>query len=214
MDNTFDLKSLEKKAYRSTFQDGILDIFFGLLIYGAAFRSWIGESWASFVLPGIAIAFFTLGKKYVTVPRIGVVKFGPARKKRRTKLFIIMIGFQVLTMGIWVASSFGFFETFLGGILDGFGGRVLIEIIILVMPLTILAYLLDFPRLYYIAVIAGFTWPVSEILLPRLGEPMHEIVVYLTAGTIIIIPGIVNFMKFLQKYSPVEADLTAGTAHE
>jgi len=34
MTDNLDLKELEKKAWRSTFQDGLWDIYFGLLIFG------------------------------------------------------------------------------------------------------------------------------------------------------------------------------------
>ncbi|MFW9872823.1 MAG: hypothetical protein ACFFG0_06950 [Candidatus Thorarchaeota archaeon] len=63
-----ELKKLEKKAYKSTFQDGIWDIFMGMILLNLGLGSlfiWI------FNLPEILnTIIFSLGLKYDGIPNI------------------------------------------------------------------------------------------------------------------------------------------------
>ena len=87
-----DLKSIEKKVYRSFFEDGFWDIFIGMLLLG------FGLGWTriifdimeplyiliiSIIWTTITFLIYYLGKKFITLPRIGTVKFGQKRKARQ-----------------------------------------------------------------------------------------------------------------------------------
>ncbi|MFX0008852.1 MAG: hypothetical protein ACFE9R_00945, partial [Candidatus Hermodarchaeota archaeon] len=107
MEEQIDLKGLERKAWRSTFQDGIWDIFMGLLILGlsiAPFGEKIGLSGelGSMIIVlcwnSIAVVFLILGKKFITVPRIGYVKFGAKRKKVKKRLLTFLVFNFVLAL--------------------------------------------------------------------------------------------------------------------
>jgi len=96
---TLNLKEIEKKAYRSTFQDGIWDIFLGLLLLNLAFGALLANSGVSHGLNMtiltalgvlILLAFMT-GKKRITVPRMGFVKFGQKRKRKIWKSRLILL---------------------------------------------------------------------------------------------------------------------------
>ncbi|MFX1448787.1 MAG: hypothetical protein ACFFCG_11745, partial [Promethearchaeota archaeon] len=86
-----DLKEMEKRAWKSNFQDGLWDIYFGLLIMGIGFN-WLGGFLGLPETMGVmvtliswdigAMVIFILGKKFITTPRMGFVKFGQIRKKR------------------------------------------------------------------------------------------------------------------------------------
>ncbi len=75
------LKELEKKAYKSTFQDGLWDIQLGLIILGIALNAFIRNDY--FLIPyyAVIIVIFMAAKKFIIVPRIGLVKFGKERKR-------------------------------------------------------------------------------------------------------------------------------------
>ena len=94
MSEVIDLKALEKKAYTSIFQDGLLDIFIGLIVIGWITNS-LGDFFDTIIVIIILFSYyilvctlFILMKKFISVPRMGQAKFGPIRKLN-VKRFII-----------------------------------------------------------------------------------------------------------------------------
>ncbi len=88
--NKINLTEIEKKAFKSTFQDGLWDIMLGLVILAVGIipllSSWnLGDFWSSMLLiPFYIIGYtiFNLGKRRITVPRMGLLKIGPLRQKK------------------------------------------------------------------------------------------------------------------------------------
>ncbi len=206
MAEQIDLKEMEKKAWISTFQDGLWDIYFGLIIMGMGF-TWLG---GYFGLPetvdvlvtlfswdiGVLLIFF-LGKKYITRPRMGLVKFGKIRKKRN-KLLALFIGLMVaFTLTTFIFTLLGLFQLQL----PGFMVMLLIGLLFITLPFTIVAYFLQLKRLYLYAILGGFGLFISELLGPIIGAPYHDIVTFGGTGLVITITGLTIFFKFLQKYS-------------
>ena len=98
MSHTIDLRELEKKAYRSFFEDGIWDIYLGLMLLviggGPALLA-LGASlmWAASAPLAAAVLgmlIFYGGKRHLTVPRLGAVQFGAARTLRRKKTSLVL----------------------------------------------------------------------------------------------------------------------------
>lgn len=76
-----DLKEIERKAYTSYHQDGLIDIFiaFSILSFGVGMMldmAWLGSI---FFISGVSL--YAAAKKAFTVPRIGFVKFAQHRVK-------------------------------------------------------------------------------------------------------------------------------------
>ena len=206
MTEHIDIKAMEKKAWISTFQDGLWDIYFGLLIMGIGF-SWLG---GFFGLPetidvlvtlmgwdiGVLLVFF-LGKKYITRPRMGFVKFGQTRKKRN-KLLGLFIGLMVVfTLITFIFTLLGMFQLQL----PGFMVMLLIGLLFITLPFSIIAYFLQLKRLYLYAILGGFGLFISELLVPIIGAPYHDIITFGGIGFVITITGIIIFIKFLKRYS-------------
>ena len=108
MTEKVDLKELEKKAWKSTFQDGLWDIYFGLIIMGMGIYT-IPQFFGfdnTFTLIMILMiwdftscAFFVIAKKLITIPRIGFVRFSKIRVMKKIKLTIFlsfMVGLNVV----------------------------------------------------------------------------------------------------------------------
>ena len=85
MSHTINLKELERKAFRSTFQDGLWDMYLGFLLLtmgmGPVLPS-LNKSvmWTLVILLMLSVLAwlaFWAGKKFITTPRMGLVKFGP-----------------------------------------------------------------------------------------------------------------------------------------
>ncbi len=94
MKTTDSLKEIERRAYRSTFEDGIYDIQFGLLFLIVAcipILEIVGISrlfgYSLLIISPILLPW--LGKRYITIPRMGAVEFGPKRKSKMRLLLAI-----------------------------------------------------------------------------------------------------------------------------
>jgi len=199
------LKELEKKAYKSTFEDGFWDIFWGMLIVGMSFGylgSIIGlpEPLNYFLIPLIwyiiAFLIFFLGKRYITIPRMGFVKFGPKRKANKKKL-IIFLSINVLINVIFLFLTFT--DLFRQLQLEGFALNLIIGLFF-ALPLSIMAYLMQFDRLYLIAMLGGISFFFADLLNPYFGSPLDVFLAFSITGDIILIIGIVIFIRFLRKY--------------
>jgi hypothetical protein len=68
--------------------------------------------------------------------------------------------------------------------------------------LILIAYFMDFPRGYFIAVMMA----LAVFLMIYLNQPIYPIII----GILIVVPGVVLFLRFLQKY-PLHRE---GTKHE
>lgn len=97
MNHEIGLEELEKKVWRINFDDGIFDIYFGILIVS------FGPSLSFYeilpfplnvllgpILIGLGFTFYILSKKYLIKPRLGNVKFGRKRKVRKLKTVVVL----------------------------------------------------------------------------------------------------------------------------
>ncbi|MFX1453931.1 MAG: hypothetical protein ACFFDB_01015 [Promethearchaeota archaeon] len=198
------LNELEKKAWKSTFQDGLWDIFFGLIFIGMGIYQiprfyglddtftliMILMSW-NFSL----VLLFIIGKKFVTMPRMGFVKYGKERVVKRVKL-AIFLGFMVLVNVIFLFLP----STGLDISLNAFTTMLIIGTLFITFPLCVMAYFLQFERLYIIAIMGGLGLSIGELLRPTVGSPLHHIIIFSVIGGIITTWGIVIFIRFLKEY--------------
>lgn len=215
MASQLDLKQLERKAFRSTYQDGLWDIYIACTVIGMMILSTTPDTedlsllriLLALICIGIGYGLFWAGKKYLTLPRLGQVNFGESRLKRKRTLGIILgvivavqVAVLIFSIAVWASPEL---QSRLN--LSGGGTRneaLLVAAIgaILVGPSTaLIAYFNDFLRGYYIAVVLA----VSIFLLIFLDQPL----VLLVGAALIAVPGVVLFVRFLRKYRlpPVEA---------
>ncbi|MFX1498122.1 MAG: hypothetical protein ACFFBH_11390 [Promethearchaeota archaeon] len=206
IDKDIDLKALEKKVYRSFFEDGFWDIFIGMLILGLGF-SWTRiffEIFEPFDLMIILIIWnivtlliYYLGKKFITIPRLGIVKFGEKRKARQKRLKIFLLVNVLFGVIVFILTFFGFLEFLaLGGSLT----PLAIGLISFTIPFSIIAYFLGFNRLYIYSLMAGLSFFASDLIFSFLGSPLDTIIGFGIPGGIIVIIGLVYLFKFLHKY--------------
>jgi len=200
------LKGLEKRAWRSAFQDGIWDIYFGWLFLGlsiAPFGDMVG-------LPGdlgsmiiilcwntIAVLFLVLGKKFITIPRIGFVKFGAKRKKLKKRLLAFLIFNMILASLLFFVNLSGFFDLLnIGGLTE----PLVIGLLLITIPLSVLAYFLEFHRLYIYAILFGLGFFISDLLYPLVGSPLDLFLSQGLVGFGVFSIGLVYLVQFLRKY--------------
>jgi len=200
MEQKFNLKQLERKVWTSFYEDGLGDIFLGciLLIFALApflSRIGMGDFWSSAVfIPFWAIMYILLVllRKYVVIPRIGVVSFRQARKKRLIKFNILML--VVLSVGLILG-----IVSFRGSTTQGWVHNLRFIAIVLVCS-GLAAYFLGFVRLYIYGILVALSIPVGEWLYLNAGVPHHGFPVTfgITAG-IMIITGVILLLRLLRK---------------
>ena len=208
MSTSLNLKEIERKAFRSTYQDGLWDIYIGGIILSMTVLVNPGEGETftpqRLVLYILGMGVFGLvfwgGKKYLTVPRLGQVKFGPQRKRRSLTMGIILAGIVLLqavfVIGTALMRSHPDWATWLGfGLSEAEYEHLLVAAVgaLFVGPsMTLIAYFTDFPRGYYIA----FILSLAVFSLIWFGQPVYLI----AAGLLIIIPGGVLLIRFLRQH--------------
>ena len=215
MTTQLDLKQIEKKAFRSTYQDGMWDIYYGLIVMCMAFflyhpqtgfTPWnIVQSTLSFV---VAYILFWAGKRYITLPRMGQVVFGEVRKKRNRILAIILGVFIALQVILVIFTATGWFsrefivwlQRLLGGRSSGLLLVASISSLIVGISMLTIVHFTDFPRGYYVALLMA----LAVFLMVFINQPIWPLLI----GLAIILPGVYLLIRFLRRYPlhPDEAD--------
>jgi hypothetical protein len=193
------LREIERKAYMSYHQDGLIDIVIGL--YALAFGLGIildimyDFSFAA-IMPAILIAIilplWIHAKRTITMPRIGFVKFGA---RGSNKLFAIFVGLMVAGLGAFFLFTVATTQNgtpFWIDILFQYG-MIWIGLISAVMA-SLFAYSMGLKRLhgYGLLILALF---VSGHFL---SIPFQYLL--LVVGSAIIASGVALLARFVRRY--------------
>ena len=191
MNKSLDLRELERKAWTSFHQDGAIETYVGvLLIIGfitsgdSAYLRIIGP-----VLILAAIGVFAGIKKLVTVPRMGLVKFGSARRARSKRLAIIMAVPLLATLVLFfmTATGTGPAGWTMSRTVFGLGLGIGIWLVF-----ATIAFLSDQRRLYAV----GFVMAASIASRELLDRPL----MYLLGGGLLLVYGLTLFVRFIRQY--------------
>jgi len=212
MSTELNLKEIERKAFRSTYQDGLWDMNLGLIVVFMSifiYRPASGYSPWNIILSSLLIALangiFWAGKKFITLPRMGQVRFGAMRKRKGRTLAIILGAFILLQVGLVGMTALGWVNPAVGEKLNGFLPErdstlpvvAAIGSLMVGISMIMIAYFSDFPRGYYIAIMMA----MAVFLMIYLNQPVYPVII----GGLIILPGLVLFVRFLKTY-PLQRD--------
>ena len=203
MEENIDLKEIEKKAYKTILQDGFIDIEIGVMFIGMGINAFFSDyvsifvNILGFVIVGIfAVSLVFLGKKYIVVPRIGVIKFGPKRKAQRKKIIIFSLINTLILIIVLILTINSVIQQIP---LRGIALLLVLGLLFATLPLSILAYIMEFPRFFLYGLLIGFGLSLAEIL-------EFSTAVFLI-GVIIFIVGLTYLIKFLRKYPLQEGEV-------
>lgn len=210
MSTKINLKELERKAWRSVFQDGLWDMYLGFLLLTMGMGPVLPAldtsiMWALVILLMLSVlAWFAFwaGKKFITTPRMGLVKFGPQRraklKKTRAVLFLsVLLGVITLVLRAmwnieWAAIPIPAYVWAVQAIVVfGLG-----------------AYFLDVSRFYAYGILYAIPVPVGLVLLQNTGLPGLMFLPFGVSGGLMVIIGVALFIRFLHEY-PVPAEVVS-----
>jgi len=188
-----DLRQLERKAWLSYQQDGLMEIAFGLLLLFAFAGSvadrfhWVAYPLLLLVGPGLALA-----KRFVTAPRMGSVRFGPARIARKRRVVLVIAVLVAATMLVplvgggkeWLHEHPTFMSVALG--------------ILVFAAFAAVAYWLQLARMYVVGLLFGGAFTLTEFF--------ETPVPLLVAGALVILSGVVRLVGFVRQYPLPTAD--------
>lgn len=202
-------KTLEKKAFRSFFKDGIYDVFLGLILLSLGLPMILNEfeliDYESITMPLLiplilnigALVFSIFGKKYITAPRLGIVRFGETRK-RKMKHVKVLLAISVL-IGV-ITFFLSLFKVLPIGGKTGIPIAGVIFGVQCILVFSLAAYFMDFTRLYPYAFLFAVSLPLTFWLKKNAIITYPSLWVFsFTAGPMLVV-GCVLFFRFLHQY--------------
>ena len=215
MRNKLDLKQLERRAWTSFFDDGLLDIFMGLVLMAVGvpavlagiFTSELSQDVAAAALMVLAFLPYWAGKRWVTLPRAGRAEFSEARKSKQTRVALIyavsvVVGVVVFLMVmLGLSSSPPAWVQWLG--VEGFLGLGIGGWMFLILGLA--SYFMDYRRGYVIAALYALGFGGSVLL--------HNSITFIVAGALGVLMGLVVFVRFVRTH-PKPSGLEPSTRYD
>jgi hypothetical protein len=195
----FNLKELERKAWLSYHQDGLLDIGLGLYILAIGIGFHTGMTWLVGILFVLGASTFAGAKKALTIPRLGLVQFGPERirREKREKSFFLIFFSVSAALGMMM---FLLVVSMRGGGLGGTTGPLARTLEAMIMApigfigalaLVALGYWKQLNRYYTYAALIFLAVTVGP--LAGLEHPVYTA----AAGAVILVSGLVYLVRFL-----------------
>ena len=104
-----------------------------------------------------------------------------------------------ITILILILTVINIFPGDIGSLMNGYTIPIGAGIFAIIL-LSIGAYLVDFPNMYLYGAIIGLGIPITELLQRYIGSPIDGLITFGISGLILLIFGLYNLSKFIQKY--------------
>ena len=191
MEEKIDLKAIERRAYLSYHQDGLIDLFIGIvaLMFGAYIAydpSMIAVAGGTI---GVVPIMYVAVKKLVTVPRLGYVKFASQRRNkiRNVVMFLVLAGVLGNVAGVFAL----IYRPFVIFLVENY---LIVLGVLGAAIFSLAAYLSEIKRFYAYGAINLIAFP-SGYILPT---AFYQTLILL--GALITFSGAVLLYRFLRKY--------------
>jgi hypothetical protein len=210
-----ELKKLERATFLSTADTGLWDIYLASILSMLAIAPYLsvylGDFWASAVfLPFFALLLWGihLVKVRVIQPRLGIVEYGSPRQKKLRRLGVIMlvVNLAALLLGIVASVRFPMDQ-----------GHVfpIVLSLILLLGFSTAAFFLEIPRVFFYGILLAVAPLVGEELFQRGYVTHHGFgVAFGTCAVVILLAGIIRFVRFLPPATPRPGASSAERSYE
>ena len=201
MSESLNLKQLERKTWQSFQQDGLMELSLGALLMLSFFAGIAGERRFYVYIAMLLLGpLLLLAKRYVTVPRMGQVKFGQERKAKQRTLVVVVAVAVIVTLALLIAAMRGSSWIRESHVLFSFGLGGMIALVFMAM-----AYFKDFPRLYVGGLLIGTAFTVTGLL----DTPIPLLV----AGAMLFVVGLTILARFVRQYPVPSAGVSHSSRH-
>jgi hypothetical protein len=210
MNTLMNLNNTEKKAFRTTFEDGIMDLQLGLLLLPAILIHVLNledDSRSALrialmvLIYGAIIAGAFIAKRKITAPRVGQIKPGSKRKRKVRWLRTITILIVLLTVTLVALTVFA--NQFAVQMVAG------LPLVMWIMGASIfiffaaMAAFLDVPRFLLYAIPYAFSYELDVVYFQdQFGFPILTTI----SMILILVVGVVYLSRFLRKYPVIMQD--------
>jgi len=204
MQQNINLNELERKAYTSYYEDGLLDLFLGLGIIGFVETVFFNMTSTASIIPALAIVFYMVAKKKITIPRIGHVRFSQSRNPHiillQGLLVLILLLGLIFGLLVWRTDASGETPFWMKIVLEKYPHLIVGLVGVLLFCLT--AYATGIGRFY------GYS---ALTLVLFVGGWMFGIQakrIALLFGVAMMLAGVVLLIRFLRKYPETKEEIS------
>jgi hypothetical protein len=188
-----DLEGIERKTYISYHQDGLMDIVVGLFILAFGLEMLVETGFAVY-MPIALIALFWLGKRKLTYPRMGFVRFSPERTKMKKTVAVmkgalLLILLAALAAFLALPGSQDYFRQYAFLIFGVLGASIM----------SLAAFRFEYRRLYAYAALTLITFLTGRMLDLR-----HALYI-VPLGAVVLICGLWMLIRFMRMF-PISAE--------
>lgn len=207
MSQSVDLNKADRKVFAASFDDGLIDILISSVtlmfaigpITTTYLNPFLGDSWGDFLgtvmyVPLWVVVFLVLYwiRKNLVVPRMGLVKYGPFRKKKMTIFSWVMLLLNMVFLMIGTVISIIPREPGWLSVLP-FSAIVLVSF-------TIAAYFLDLTRFYVYGLMISLVPILGEWFYREFGVPHHGFPLTFGITTLVIfLVGLIKLLTILRE---------------
>lgn len=202
MDGGTDLRELEKKAWTSYFQDGLWEIIIGTILLVSTLSSALEYAGVAHptriaiylpLMVALPVLILTAGKKYITLPRLGVAKFGRRRELNLIKLMAAIAATVSVNLLVW-----GLSPVYPEATKGGYGMALVIFDILAIFCL--LGYYMNYNGFYIMAVLAASPELIIYLLKNYTSFEYYYVAAYGIPAAILIAIGSMALVRFMRKY--------------
>jgi hypothetical protein len=209
MTNLSDLKVLERDAFRKFYEDGLFDVFFGLMLTTMAIGAVVSDSLGSegagmLAMLGISVILVVLlmvTRRRLLLARLGSFQPGPDRRRKISASRLALLGSVIAGVVLTAFATAAYGDDV--SIASFEVAMPVLWFINAVVVMGAMAHFLDVPRFYVYGVLFGLAmpllvWPdvVWDISIPpwvAFGAP----------GVVIVAIGLFKLRRFLRQYPPL-----------
>lgn len=186
MNESLDLGKIERKAFSSYLQDGFWDIFVGFLLLGFGLRIYTDNVLFTLLL-FVGVGILIVGRRYITIPRLGMARFGAQRQRRYIFLLMAILASVLFTVALWILSTMDLLPS--TNIVD-IGISLIVAVIF-----SMVAYYMGTVRIFiYGLILASIIYIVGNI------EDELASLISIAFGAVILIVGVVLMVIFIKRY--------------
>jgi hypothetical protein len=209
MAKTYNLQEAEKHVFRlATFEDGIWEIFLGFTFFVMSFyaltRKILGPAINVILILGVIFALVGLAwlaKKFLVLPRVGIVKFGKITVRKIRTANLITWGLVILTFALMIMGSKTILQEPVWQKLPQWVSDFDVDLVfalIIIAFFGAIAYSMGVPRFYIHGTLIGVANFTSAVMQVYYGILFQWPVAL--AGFWIMAAGIYILLKFLKEY--------------
>lgn len=203
MEEEFNLKKFENKAFQVALMDGLIESTLGVVWLGFGIAYFLYDflpsplnSFLGLIITLIGAIFFSLCKFYVTRPRFGIVKLSERQKERSKRMLVLNFIAVVITVCIVIFTVVipnTVFFAVLGAL--GFWTAVIFGLIPFII-MSWLGFAFKCNRFYLYGTIMGIGLFLFE-LLHQMNIPMRGLTLLISGGGVLAI-GLYLFITFIR----------------